>query len=65
MKLIQKFWGFVPAQQVIKLWEEFETMGFPLEDIAQSLYQVELIDFIKSWQGPPVTLLTEVIVYPG
>ena len=62
MKLIQKFWNSFSPHHVIKLWEEFETMGFPLEDIAQSLYQVELIDFIRSWQGPPVTLLTEVIV---
>jgi hypothetical protein len=50
------------SQEVIKVWEEYETMGFPLEDIAQSLYQVELRDFIRSWQAPSVTLLAEVIV---
>jgi len=48
--------------QIIKLWEEYETMGFPLEDIAQSLYLVELMEFIKSWEAPSVTLLAEVIV---
>ncbi|HJT47492.1 MAG TPA: hypothetical protein VJ729_04860 [Nitrososphaeraceae archaeon] len=50
------------AEQVIKLWEEYEIIGFPLEDIAQSLYQLELIEFIRTWQAPPVTLLAEVIV---
>ena len=48
--------------QIIKLWEEYETMGFPLEDIAQSLYVVELMGFIRSWEAPSVTLLAEVIV---
>jgi hypothetical protein len=37
-------------------------MGFPLEDIAQSLYCLELTDFLNSWQPPPVTLLAEIIV---
>ena len=57
--------------QIIKLWEEYETKGFPLEEIAQSLYVVELMGFIKSWKTPSVTkswktpsvtLLAEVIV---
>jgi hypothetical protein len=43
------------AEQVIKLWERYETMGFPLEDIAQSLYCLELTDFLTSWRPPPVT----------
>lgn len=46
------------AQEVIKLWEQYETTGFPLEDIAQSLYQVELRDFIITWQAPPVIKTT-------
>lgn len=48
--------------QIIKLWEDYETMGFPLEDIAQSLYQVELREFINSWKPHPVTLLTELVI---
>jgi hypothetical protein len=57
--------------QIIKLWEEYETKGFPLEEIAQSLYVVELVGLIKScgtpsviksWESPHVTLLAEVIV---
>ncbi|MGC2572393.1 MAG: hypothetical protein WA364_12860 [Candidatus Nitrosopolaris sp.] len=56
--------------QIIKLWEEYETKGFPLEEIAQSLYAVELMGFINSWdtpsvtklRAPSVTLLAEVIV---
>lgn len=50
------------AEQVIKLWEKYEAMGLPLEDMAQSLYYLELTDFIRSWLPPPVTLLAEVIV---
>ena len=48
--------------EIIKLWEEYETMGFPLEDIAQSLYQIELIEFIRTLQPTSVTLLAEVII---
>jgi hypothetical protein len=57
--------------QIIKLWEEYETKGFPLEEMAQSLYVVELMGLIKSWdtpsvikswESPHVTLLVEVIV---
>jgi hypothetical protein len=48
--------------QIIKLWEEYETKGFPLEDIAQSLYVAELMGFIRLWEVPSVTLLAEVIV---
>jgi hypothetical protein len=48
--------------QIIKLWKEYETKGFPLEEIAQSLYVVELMGFINSWDSPSVTLLAEVIV---
>ncbi|MGH9927438.1 MAG: hypothetical protein ACRD5B_18890, partial [Nitrososphaeraceae archaeon] len=57
-------------QRIIKLWEEYGMMGFPLEDIAQSLYVTELMDFVKSLiDSPnvrpmisPVTLLAEVII---
>lgn len=57
--------------QIINLWEEYETKGFPLDEIAQSLYVVELMGLIKSWdtssvikswESPHVTLLAEVIV---
>jgi hypothetical protein len=30
--------------------------------MAQSLYYLELTDFIRSWLPPPVTLLAEIIV---
>ncbi|MGB6530524.1 MAG: hypothetical protein WBF33_20660 [Candidatus Nitrosopolaris sp.] len=48
--------------QIIKLWEEYETKGFPLDEIAQSLYALELTVFINSWEVPSVTMLAEVIV---
>jgi hypothetical protein len=47
--------------QIVKLWKQYETWGFPLEDIAP-LYLVELMEFIKSWEAPSVNLLAEVIV---
>ena len=52
---------------LIKLWEEYEAKGFPLEDIAQSLYVLELMQFIESEYRSvsAVTLLAEVIVLLG
>lgn len=43
---------------------EYEKDGFPLEDIAQSLYVTEMTGFIRSGYKSflPVTLLAEVIV---
>ena len=49
-------------QLLVRLWERYESMGFPLEDIAQSLYFLELNEFIRSWRPHPVTLLAELIV---
>lgn len=48
--------------EIINLWEKYEKDGFPLEDIAQSLYFLELTQFLKSGIIPNLTLLSEVIV---
>jgi len=49
-------------QYVIRLWEKYESLGLPLEDIAQSLYIVELTEFIRTRQYPSHTSLSEIIV---
>ena len=49
-------------QQIIQLWEDYEQNGFPLEDIAQALYTVELREFFRACYRPIATLLAEIIV---
>lgn len=49
-------------KQIIQLWEDYEQQGFPLEDILQALYCIELIEFLESSYRPAVTLLSEVII---
>ena len=49
-------------QYLIKLWEENEASGYPLEEIAQSLYLFELAAYLRSRQFPSHTLLAEILV---
>lgn len=49
-------------QHILQLWENYEQQGFPLEDILQALYYIELLKFLRSWQTPTVTLLAEVVI---
>jgi hypothetical protein len=49
-------------QQILQLWEDYEQNGFPLEDIAQSLYTIELREFFRVCYKPIATLLAEVVV---
>lgn len=49
-------------QHILQLWENYQQQGFPLEDILQALYYIELREFLRSWQTPTVTLLAEIVI---
>jgi hypothetical protein len=48
--------------KIIDLWKEYEKKGYPLEDLMQSLYVVELSMFFQSQNISAVTLLVELDV---
>lgn len=50
------------SEEIVKLWDKFESDGFPMEDLSQSYYVAELRSFFASGVYPSITLVSDLIL---